>query len=51
MRRMDVDLDDAGIGRDLDHVEARIGRRRIAFEMDGSLQLCGGGFDRGEESR
>ena len=32
-RRMDIDLDDAGIGRDLDDVEARIGRRRIAFDM------------------
>ena len=30
---MDVDLDDAGIGRDLDDVEARIGRRIIAFDL------------------
>ena len=31
--RMDVDLDHAGVGRDLDDVEARIGRRRIAFDV------------------
>jgi len=34
-RRLDIDLDDAGIGRDLEHVEPRIGRRRIAFDVDG----------------
>ena len=29
---MDVDLDDAGIGRDVEHADARIARRRIAFD-------------------
>ena len=37
--RMDVHLDDAGIGRDLEHVEARIGRRRVAFDDDGRAEL------------
>ncbi len=32
---MDIDLDHAGIGRHLDHVDARIEGRRIAFDMDG----------------
>ena len=34
MRRMNVDLDDAGIRRHFDDVEARIGWRPITFEMN-----------------
>ncbi len=33
-RRLDVDFDDAGIGRDFEHIEPRVGRRRIAFDVD-----------------
>ena len=33
LRGMDVHFDDAGIGRDLDDIDARIKRRRIAFDM------------------
>ena len=46
---MDVDLDDAGIGRHLDDVEARIGRRRIAFDLHRHAELGGGRFDDGEQ--
>ena len=44
-RRMDVDLDHAGIGRHLDHVEARIVRRRIAFDVNLRADLARGSFD------
>ena len=47
--RMDVDLDHAGIGRHLQHVEARIGRRRIAFDMNRQTELGRVDFDRGQE--
>ena len=46
---MHIDLDDAGIGRHLDDVEARIGRGLIAFDMDRLAEFGGGGFDRGEQ--
>ena len=42
---MDVDLDDAGIGRHLDDLEPRVVRRRIAFDMQGKAELPGGRFD------
>ncbi len=32
VRRVDVDFDDAGVGRDLQQVEPRVARRRVAFE-------------------
>ncbi len=34
-RRVDVHLDDAGVGRDLDDVEPPVGRRMIAFDVNG----------------
>jgi len=37
--RMDVDFDDAGIGRHLQQLQARIARRRIAFDHDLDLQV------------
>ena len=37
---MDVDLDDAGVGRHLDDVDARIERRRIALDTTGGLRLA-----------
>ena len=46
---MDVDLDDAGIGRDLDDVDARIVRRRIAFEVHRRFGGAGGFLDGGDE--
>ena len=48
-RRMDVDLDDAGVGRDLDDVDARIVRRRIAFDVHRQLGGGGGFLDGGDE--
>src|SRR5260370_13915797 len=35
IRRVNVDLDDAGIGRNLDDVEARVVRRGVALDDDG----------------
>ena len=32
---MDVHFDDAGVGRDLDHVEAAVGWRMIALDVNG----------------
>ena len=45
MRRMHVDLDHAGIGRDLDDSDARIVRRWFAFDDDRHLQRGGGVLD------
>jgi len=44
---MDVDLDDAGIGRDLDQFEARIGRRRVALDAHRQASFGGDILDRG----
>ena len=49
LRRLDVDLDHAGIGRHLDHLDAGIERRRIALDMDLHLHLLGGRFDRRDQ--
>src|SRR5262252_8366591 len=40
--RLDINLDDAWIGRHLDDVQARVGRRLVAFHMDRRLELGGG---------
>src|SRR6266568_8383836 len=37
--RLDVDLDHTGVRRDLDDLDARIERRRIALDMDLELHL------------
>src|ERR1700757_4110373 len=42
---LDIDLDDAWIGRHLDDVQARVGRRLIAFRMDRHMELGGGRFN------
>src|SRR5262249_5021437 len=42
---LNIDLDDAGVGRGLDYVQARVGRRLIAFDMDRHLELGGGRFN------
>ena len=44
-RRVNVDLDDAGIGRHLDHIETRIGRRVVALDLHRHAGLLGGLFD------
>ncbi len=48
-RRMDIDLDDGGVRRDVQHLDARIARRRVAFDGD----RCGNGdrspFHRGQQ--
>ncbi len=46
---MDIDLDDAGIGRHLDDVQARVGRRLVAFHVDRHIELGGGRFNDREE--
>ena len=47
--RMDVDLDDAGIGRDADDVEARIVRRAVALDMDRQADRLGRLLRRGDQ--
>ncbi|MNV20243.1 hypothetical protein D3C71_1111340 [compost metagenome] len=42
--RVDVDFDDAGVRRDLQYLQARIARRRIAFHHDLHLQVTRSGF-------
>ena len=44
-RRLDIDLDDARIGRHLEDVEPRIGSRRIAFDMDRQAKFGCARFD------
>ena len=46
---MDVDFDDAGVGRHLDAIDARVERRRIALDADGKLLLARDRFDRAEQ--
>ena len=46
---MHVHLDDAGVGRDLDRVEARIARRRLAFDDHRQAERARGVFHRGDE--
>ena len=46
---MDVDLDDAGVGRDADDVEARVVRRGVALDMDRQADLLRGGLGGGDE--
>ena len=46
---MDVDFDHAGIGRHLDDVDARIVRRRIAFDVHRRRQFGGRRFDRAQQ--
>ncbi len=46
---VDVDLDHAGIGRDLQHIDARIGRRGIAFDPHRLAHLLGDLLDRGDQ--
>ena len=48
-RRLDVDLDDAGIGRDFEHIEPRIGRRPIAFDVNRQIERSRGRLDGGEQ--
>ena len=45
VRRVDVDLDHARIGRDLQQFQTRVTGRRVAFEDDLNAQLSCGGFD------
>jgi len=49
VRRLDVDLEDARVRCDLDHVEPRVRRWSIAFDMDGHLALCRRIFHRGNQ--
>ena len=44
-----VHFDHAGIGRHLDHVQARIVRRRVALDQNRKPQLRGRIFDRRDE--
>ena len=47
--RMDIDLDHAGIGRHLDDVDARIGRRGIALDMHRQTEVARRHLDGGDE--
>ncbi len=49
LRRLHVDLDHARIGRHLDHLDARVERRCVAFDVHLQLQLFGGCLDRGDQ--
>ncbi len=46
---VDVDLDDARVGRHLDDVEPRIRRRLVAFHVDGNGEIARASFDHGEQ--
>ena len=48
-RRLNVHLDDARIGRHLDHVDARVERRRIAFDVNRRPEIRGRAFDRTQQ--
>ena len=49
VRGVDVDFDDAGIGRDLQEFQARIERWRVAFHHDAHLQFAGCGLHGGDQ--
>ena len=49
LRRLDVDLDHAGIGRHLDHFDARVVGRPIALDMNLDLHFLGGRFHRRDQ--
>jgi hypothetical protein len=46
---MDVDFDDAGIGRHFQHGNPGIPRRRVAFHEDGHFEMRGRIFDGGRQ--
>jgi hypothetical protein len=48
-RRVDVDLDDTWVWRDLDDIHAMVGRRPITFHMNRDFQVRRGRLDRGEQ--
>jgi hypothetical protein len=47
--RVDVDLDHARVGRDLQQLQARVARRRVALQHDLHAQGFGGGLDGGQQ--
>ena len=49
--RVDVDLDDAGIRRDLERAKRRIARRRVALDQHGHRKLGGGRLHGREQLR
>ena len=46
---VDVDLNHAGVGRDLQHFQAHIARGRVAFQHNAHAQFFGRGFNRAEQ--
>ncbi len=50
-RRLDIDLDDAGVRRDLEVRQTRIGRRGIPFEHHRQIELSRGGFNRADQAQ
>ncbi len=46
---LDVDFDHAGIGRHHDEVDARIARRRVAFDLDLEAEFGGGRLNRRQQ--
>ena len=49
--RVDVDLDHAGVGGDLQQLEARVSRGRVALQHDLHAQLLGGSLHGGEQAQ
>ncbi len=49
MRRVDIDLDHAGIGSDLQLMDARIVRRRVALDHDRHAEMRRRVLDGGEQ--
>ena len=49
--RVDVDLDHAGVGRDLQQLQAWVAWRRVALQHDLHAQLLGGGLHGGEQAQ
>jgi hypothetical protein len=49
VRRVDVDLDHPGVGRHLQQLQARVARRRVAFQHDLDPLLGRRGLDRGQQ--
>ena len=46
---LEIDLDDAGIGRDLEMLDAGIVRRGVALDAHGQAEFGGGVLDGGDE--
>ena len=48
-RRLKIDFDDAGVGSDLEILDAEVVGRRVALDAHGEAKLLGGIFHRGDQ--